>query len=259
MRIALGIEYNGKDFFGWQRQQNLPTIQGHLESALSQIANESILLTCAGRTDAGVHASGQVVHFDTTAVREISAWTLGVNSYLPASISVRWAQEVDHDFSARFSALFRRYRYVIHNQAVRSALFAARATWCPHPLNPELMQQGAQYLLGELDFTSFRSSQCESNTPMRNVHEIQIKQYAEFIIVEIQANAFLHHMVRNIVGSLMLVGRGEKNPIWIQELIMAKDRRMAAGTASAAGLYLVKVQYPDKYPLPNAQNTVLFL
>lgn len=259
MRIALGIQYNGHDFFGWQSQRNLPTIQGNIEHALSVIANEPITVLCAGRTDAGVHAAEQVIHFDTTAIRNLRAWTYGTNTHLPPRISVLWSQEVDDTFHARFSALSRRYRYVIHNSPVRSALYAARATWHYHPLDAERMNSAAQYLIGELDFSSFRSTQCESKTPMRNVHEIKIQRFEDFIVIDIQANAFLHHMVRNITGSLLKVGEGVQKPEWIQEVLEAKDRRLAAETAPAAGLYLTKVHYPDNYHLPETQKSVLFL
>jgi tRNA pseudouridine38-40 synthase len=259
MRIALGIEYNGHAFHGWQSQQNLTTVQGCLENALTIIANEPIQVLCAGRTDAGVHAIGQVVHFDTVAERSLRAWTLGVNTHLPSSISVRWAQVVDDDFHARFSALHRRYRYVIHNHSVRSAILADRATWHHYHLDVDLMHEAAQYLTGELDFSAFRSAQCEAKTAKRNLHEITITRENDFIIIEIQANAFLHHMVRNITGSLLMVGEGKKKPEWIQEVLSGKDRRFAGATAPAAGLYFIKVQYPDQYQLPQPQKNVLFL
>lgn len=258
-RIALGIEYDGSTLKGWQAQQNLPTVQGHLETALTYIANETIQVFCAGRTDAGVHAIGQVIHFDTQAMRELRAWVLGVNTRLPATISVRWAKEVDSDFHARFSALSRRYRYVIFNSSVRSAILANRATLHHSQLNTAAMQEGAQYLLGECDFTSFRSSQCESSTPMRNIHEITVLRQGDFVIIEIEANAFLHHMVRNIVGVLLKVGAGEQSPLWVKTVLDARDRRLAAETAPAAGLYLVKARYPAHFDLPDGQNNVLFL
>lgn len=259
MRIALGIEYNGHDFYGWQAQQNLVTVQGCLEIALSQIANEPINVFCAGRTDAGVHASGQVIHFDTQSKRDSRAWILGTNTLLPPTISVRWAQEMDNEFHARFSAVYRRYRYVIHNHSTRSALFSNRVTWFHPHLNAEEMHEAAQYLLGELDFSSFRSSQCESKTPMRNVQEISVKRHGDFIVVEIQANAFLHHMVRNIVGVLLEVGTKKRPPIWALEVLHAKDRRMAAETAPAEGLYLIQVGYPEAYCLPIDRNSIVLI
>lgn len=247
MRIALGIEYNGHDFHGWQAQAGLPTVQGHIENALSTIADQPIQVFCAGRTDAGVHASGQVIHFDTQAIRNPRAWTLGVNTNLPPTISVAWAQEVDDEFHARFSALSRRYRYIILNSSTRSATLAGRTTWFHHALDAEKMHLGAQHLLGELDFSSFRSAQCEANTPMRNVHEITVTRHDRIITIEIQANAFLHHMVRNIVGVLLKIGSGEKQADWAHEVLIAKDRRVAAETAPASGLSLIKVNYPEKY------------
>lgn len=259
MRIALGVEYNGHDFFGWQAQANVLTVQSTLEQALSIIAHEPIKLFCAGRTDAGVHASGQVVHFETSAIRDQRAWTLGTNTHLPATIAVQWAKNVDDTFHARFSALSRCYRYVIYNSSLRSALFADRATWYHHPLNVAVMQQASYTLLGELDFSSFRSAECESKSPMRNVHFVNVTRWYDFVVIEIQANAFLHHMVRNIAGALIKVGAGFKEPEWIQEVLIAKDRRKAAETAPATGLYLSKVNYPENYRIPNTKKEVVFL
>lgn len=247
MRIALGIEYDGHEFRGWQAQQNLLTIQGCLEAALSKVADEPVNVVCAGRTDAGVHAAGQVIHFETTKERNMRAWTFGVNTYLPASIAVRWAEIVDDQFHARFSALSRRYCYLIYNHPVRSAIFARRATWHYERLDETLMHQAGQHLIGEFDFTSFRSSQCESKTPMRNVMSLSVKRHNDLVIIDIEANAFLHHMVRNIAGVLMEIGEGQYPPEWAQELLLAKDRKKAAATAPPAGLYLMNVTYPDRY------------
>ncbi|HSW69418.1 MAG TPA: tRNA pseudouridine(38-40) synthase TruA [Gammaproteobacteria bacterium] len=249
MRIALGIEYDGHGFLGWQSQKNLPTVQACLEEALSKIADEEIKVFCAGRTDAGVHAIGQVIHFDTKARRDLRAWTLGTNSYLPSSIAVTWVTEVDETFHARFSALSRRYHYVIYNTSIRPALLAKRVTWYQRCLNVEKMEEAGQFLLGELDFSSFRSLECESKTPRRNVHFIKVNRYGDFVVIDIQANAFLHHMVRNIAGVLMQVGAGRKEPHWVKEVLEAKDRRKAAETAPAAGLYLYQVNYPDNFSL----------
>lgn len=250
MKIALGIEYNGHEFYGWQAQENLPTVQGAIEEALSKIADEKIQVFCAGRTDAGVHASGQVIHFETKATREMRAWTLGTNTHLPSSIAVKWAQEVDDDFHARFSALARRYRYIIYNHSLRPALLTNRVTWFYHQLDEKLMHQAGQRLLGERDFSSFRSAQCESKSPMRNLQELTVIRHDDFVIIDIQANAFLHHMVRNITGTLLQIGTGYKKPDWIVEVLEAKDRRVAAETASAHGLYLSCVIYPERYCLP---------
>lgn len=244
MRIALGIEYNGHSFYGFQSQKNLPTIQSSLESALSKIANEKIQIHCAGRTDAGVHAIEQVVHFDTAANRIDRAWTAGTNTLLPETIAVKWAKPVDENFHARFSALSRRYRYLIYNHTLRSALYAHRAAWYHQSFHIEYMQQAAKYLIGEHDFTSFRSAECESKTPMRYVSEIIITRNEEFIIIEIEANAFLHHMVRNIVGVLLRIGSGVEKPEWMHEVLLAKDRKKAAETAQAQGLYLMRVTFP---------------
>jgi tRNA pseudouridine38-40 synthase len=250
MRIALGIEYNGYGFYGWQAQQNLATIQGELEKALSKVANEPIFLFCAGRTYANVHATGKVVHFDTRAKRHIDAWIWGVNAHLPPAIVVRWAKAVDFSFHARFKATARRYRYVIYNHPIRPALLHTRATWHYFPLDISRMQEAAQYLLGEQDFSSFRSSQCNSKSPMRNVTEFSICRKQDFVLIEIQANAFLHHMVRNIVGTLVKIGAKNKDPDWMLEVLQAKSRAAAAETAPADGLYLIRVFYPEPYIFP---------
>lgn len=252
MRIALGVEYDGHEFYGWQSQENLPTVQGHLEAALEKIADERVSVFCAGRTDAGVHATGQVVHFITTKERNLRAWVHGANSHLPSTIAVRWAQIVDDEFHARFSATARCYRYLIYNHSVRPAILSRRVTWQYEPLDAELMQLGGNYLIGEHDFTSFRSSQCESNTPMRNVMSLTVKRQGDFVVIDIEANAFLHHMVRNIAGALMKVGKKQFEPEWIKEILLAKDRKKAAETASAAGLYLARVRYPSRYVFPDS-------
>lgn len=257
MRIALGIEYNGSDFRGWQRQENLPTVQGYLTTALSKIANEPLMVFCAGRTDAGVHALGQVVHFDTSAVRPLRAWILGTNKELPPEIAVKWAVPVDDDFHARFSAISRRYRYLIYNHPARPAIFARRLTWHYDVLNTATMQKAAHYLIGEHDFSSFRSSECESKTPMRNMQQIVINRYNDLISIEMEANAFLHHMVRNIVGVLMRIGAGFEEPEWMEAVLHAKDRTKAAMTAPPDGLYLWSVKYLNKYSFPPANNTFM--
>jgi len=257
MRIALGIEYDGHHFFGWQAQENLPTVQRCVEEVLSKIADAEIKVFCAGRTDAGVHATGQVIHFETQAKRNLRAWTAGANSYLPHSVAVTWAKEVDDAFHARFSALSRRYRYIIYNNSIRPAISALRVTWYQRYLDVEMMEEAGQFLLGELDFSSFRSAACESKTPMRNVHFIKVTRHGHFVVIEIQANAFLHHMVRNIVGVLMRIGAGLENPEWARVVLAAKDRRQAAETAPATGLYLAQVNYPDLYGFPNADKGLL--
>lgn len=258
-KIALGIEYDGSTYFGWQRQQSVDSIQERLESALSIIADEPINVFCAGRTDAGVHATGQVVHFETNAKRSQSAWTMGVNSHLPINISVRWSKDVETSFHARHSAIARRYRYIIYNHRYRPAILAKGVSHYYLPLDEKLMHQAAQYLLGENDFSSFRAAQCQSLTPWRNIHHIKVTRQGDYIIVDIKANAFVHHMVRNIVGSLLEVGCGNKKPSWLSALLQAKDRTLAAATAKPEGLYLVQVDYPLVYQIPNLLLGPLFL
>lgn len=258
MRIALGIEYDGTGYYGWQYQENLPTIQGALETALGKIADSPVFLHCAGRTDANVHATGQVVHFDTDAKRHIDAWIWGANAHLPKSIAVRWAKAVDYHFHARFRAKSRKYRYVIYNHPIRPAVLMNRVSWHYYPLNIEAMQAGANFLLGEQDFSSFRSSQCGSKTPMRHVMAVQIARHGDLILFDIKANAFLHHMVRNIVGVLLKIGSGEKPAEWAQEVLLAKNRRAAGTTAPAEGLYLTQVQYKEPYIFP-ASNSFFLL
>jgi tRNA pseudouridine38-40 synthase len=259
MRIVLGIEYDGSHFYGWQTQQNLPTIQGSLQEAIEKVANERINLFCAGRTDTKVHANGQVAHFDTRAKRHIDAWIWGTNSHLPSSIVVRWAKAVDYSFHARFTALSRRYRYVIYNHPVRPALLNSQTTWHYYPLDIISMRESLKYLLGEQDFSSFRSSECNAKTPMRNVIDAKIERQGNYIILEIEANAFLHHMVRNIVGVLMKIGAGVREPIWMKEVLLAKSRRSAAETAPPNGLYLTHVQYKEPYVFPTSDNVFVII
>lgn len=257
--MALGIEYDGSRYAGWQRQHEVDTVQAQLERALSLIAGQPIQVFCAGRTDAGVHATGQVVHFSTPVLRQDAAWTMGVNSHLPPDIAVRWAKCVSDDFHARFSATARRYRYVIYNHRYRPAICHSGVTHCYHPLDVERMQRAGQVLMGEHDFTSFRAAQCQSRTPWRNISHLYVTRVGNYVIVDIKANAFVHHMVRNIVGSLLAVGSGEQSERWIAELLVAKDRRLAAATAKADGLYLVAVDYPEQFALPKLAMGPLFL
>ncbi|PWC10183.1 tRNA pseudouridine(38-40) synthase TruA [Brenneria roseae subsp. americana] len=259
LKIALGIEYDGSRYYGWQRQAEVDSVQGCLERALTKVANEPITVFCAGRTDAGVHATGQVVHFVTQAVRKDAAWTMGVNANLPPDIAVRWVKTVRDDFHARFSATARRYRYVIYNHRYRPAILAQGVTHCYLPLDAERMERAGQCLLGENDFTSFRAVQCQSRTPWRNVNHLKVTRHGAYIVVDIKANAFVHHMVRNIVGSLMEVGCGNQPETWIAELLAAKDRSLAAATARAEGLYLVSVDYPTCFALPRPSMGPLFL
>ena len=250
MRIALAVEYDGTEFMGWQRQPHGPSVQAGLESALGFVANAAVDVTCAGRTDAGVHARGQVVHFDTEVARTPRAWVLGANARLPRTVCVLWARVVADDFHARFSAIARRYTYTILNRPVRAALEARHVAWERVPLDAAAMHEAAQALLGENDFTSFRTVACQSRTPMRRVDEIAVVREGEHVTLRFCANAFLHHMVRNITGSLVAVGRGEQPVGWIADLLAARDRSLAAPTAPAAGLVFDGPLYPAAFGLP---------
>ncbi len=251
MRIVLGVEYDGSAFHGWQRQSHDPcTIQACLEHALSLVANHSISVVCAGRTDKGVHALHQVVHFDTVAERTSSSWLKGGNRYLPDTVAIRWVKPVISCFHARYKAQVRSYRYLIYNKPTRPGLYKSFVTWHYKPLNVELMRQAALKLLGEQDFTSLRARDCQSKSSHRHIYQISITENAPFVILEISANAFLKHMVRNIVGVLFKVGEGEKSPQWVEEVLAAKNRCSAAVTAPAQGLSLIDVQYPKEYDLP---------
>ncbi|RDV24292.1 tRNA pseudouridine(38-40) synthase TruA [Alteromonas aestuariivivens] len=258
-RIALGIEYDGAAHYGWQRQREVPSVQEHLEKALSTVANTPIEVQCAGRTDAGVHATGQVVHFDCPNPRPQRAWTLGVNANLPDSIAVTWCKEVSDDFHARFSATHRRYRYVILNARMRPAILHNGITHVHRQLDAERMHEAAQALLGEQDFTSFRAALCQSKTPFRNVTHVSVYRQGHCVVVDIRANAFLHHMVRNITGSLIEVGCGAQPVEWMEQLLAAKNRSLAAATAKPNGLYLVNVTYPSDFDIPSQPMGPLFL
>ena len=251
MRIALGIEYDGAGFLGWQRLSHGPTVQGAVEAALAFVADENVAVQCAGRTDAGVHALCQVVHFDTQAQREPRGWMLGANSRLPHAISVRWATPVDDAFSARHSARARRYRYRILNRNVRPSLQRDYLAWERLPLDADAMHRAAQALLGENDFSAFRSSQCQATHAMREMQAIAVGREGEEIVMDVQANAFLHHMVRNIVGSLLPIGRGEKPESWMAELLHGRDRTVAGPTALPQGLTFVGPLYPEHWGLPD--------
>ena len=250
LRIALGIEYDGTDFLGWQRLTHGNAVQASVEAALSFVADAAINVTCAGRTDAGVHARCQVVHFDTEAQRSARSWVLGVNSRLPRSIAVRWACNVGDKFHARYSATARRYRYLILNRPTRPALDARYVAWERVPLDAESMHGAAQALVGEHEFSAFRAIACQAHTARRNLREIAIARNGEYIGVEVEANAFLHHMVRNIVGSLLLVGRGEQPQAWIAQLLEGRNRDVAGPTASPQGLTLLAPRYPVEFGLP---------
>lgn len=257
-RIALAIEYDGSRYNGWQRQSaagskgntSVVTVQQEVEKALSTVVAHDVSVTCAGRTDAGVHATSQVVHFECAQDRGEKAWTRGVNSLLPRSIRVLWAREVDNGFNARFSAEARRYHYVIYTRKQASAILEGRVTHIPFKLDVEAMDSAAQALLGEQDFTSFRAAGCQSSTPNRNVHKVTVSSHNDFVLINIEANAFLQHMVRNIAGSLLVIGRGQKPVTWIAELLALRNRCEAAMTAAPHGLYLVQVKYPPSSGLP---------
>ena len=250
-RIALGVEYCGTRLRGFQKQKHDPlTVQETLEKAISKVAAEPVTLVCAGRTDAGVHATGQVIHFDTRALRPTKAWVQGVNTQMPFDVRVHWAQEVPAQFHARFSARNRTYRYLIHSAPTRTAQAASEVTWTERHLDMALMREGARYLIGEHDFSSFRAAQCQARSPVRKLTKLDIGRVGELIVLEISATAFLHHMVRNIAGVLMAVGRGDRRPAWVREVLEARDRTAAGVTAPPHGLYLVDVQYPEEFTLP---------
>ncbi|MDG9856456.1 tRNA pseudouridine(38-40) synthase TruA [Pseudomonas nitroreducens] len=250
-RIALGVEFKGSRYRGWQRQEDgVPTVQGALEKALSRVADHPVSLMCAGRTDALVHASGQVVHFDTTVERPLKAWIMGTNANLPGDISVTWAKVMPAHFHARFSAMARRYRYVIYNDQIRPAHQAEEVTWNHRPLDASRMREAARALVGTHDFTSFRAVQCQAKSPVKTVHHLEVIEHGRFIVLDIRANAFLHHMVRNFAGVLMTIGAGERPSEWAAEVLAARDRRAGGVTAHPYGLYLVRVEYPEEFVLP---------
>lgn len=254
MRIALGIEYDGTAYNGWQRQKTGTGVQQLVDGALAGVANHPVESVCAGRTDAGVHATGQVVHFDTVADRTARGWLLGINSNLPEDVNIRWVEFVRDDFHARFSALSRTYRYVILNRIVRSAMYRDRAWWVHQPLDPERMQQASEQLLGKHDFSSFRASGCQAASPIREIHSIAVEKRDEWIWITITANAFLQHMVRNIVGLLAAIGCGDAPVSQSREVLESRDRRVGGVTAPAHGLTLVAVRYPDEFGLPNGKR-----
>jgi tRNA pseudouridine38-40 synthase len=252
MRIALGIEYDGSRFLGWQTQAEGGAVQDALEPALAAISGTAVSVTCAGRTDRGVHAREQVVHFDTDAERPDSAWVRGANALLPESVAVLWSHRVNADFSARYSARARTYRYVLLNRAVRPALMARYAGWFHSPLNEQSMRAAAAHLVGEHDFSAFRSAECQAKSPVRTLHSLEIERRGERIDFVLRANAFLHHMVRNIVGTLLYVGKGKHPPQWAREILDSRDRSRAAPTFQAEGLYLERVEYEARWDLPQA-------
>ncbi|MBB5391921.1 MULTISPECIES: tRNA pseudouridine(38-40) synthase TruA [unclassified Herbaspirillum] len=277
-RVALGVQYDGSQWQGWQTQPHRQTVQDQLEAALERFTLQRIATTCAGRTDSGVHALEQVVHFDTAIARDLFSWVRGTNAFLPPSIAVRWACELPYvddaaiaalaaqteeahgagrtampaqfGFHARFSAVARTYHYVLYNHPVRSPLLAGKAGWTFRPLDAERMHRAAQHLIGEHDFTSFRAVECQAKSPVRQMESITVRRHGDMIVFTLKANAFLHHMVRNIVGSLIFVGNGNQPPEWIAQVLAQRDRSRAAPTFMPDGLYLARVDYPDTWALP---------
>ena len=247
MRIACAVEYDGSGFCGWQRQDHARSVQGDVEAALSKVADDEVRVICAGRTDSGVHASRQVIHFDTPAERSERSWVLGTNANLPDDVGLLWARAVDDEFHARFSARARSYRYVILNREVPSALLHRQVTWVHQALDVTRMQEAARCLLGEHDFSSFRALACQAKSPVRTIYRLDIKRSGAYLYLDVEANAFLHHMVRNIAGVLMAVGRGVQKSRWVQDILDKRDRTEGGVTAPARGLYLVGVRYPYKY------------
>lgn len=242
-RIAFGISYDGSAYFGWQDQENLPSIQGALTQAVSQVANHPVSIICAGRTDKGVHALEQIVHFDTTANRSLRSWVLGTNTHLPPDIRVQWARNVDSNFHARYSALARRYRYVIYNHAVASPLLFNKVTWCHQNVDEKRMSAAAHYLVGEHDFSSYRAVECQAHSPIRTIYELTVTREGRFVFIDVEANGFLHHMVRNIAGVFLEIAEAKREAIWAQEVLHARDRTLGGITAPAQGLYFVRARY----------------
>jgi tRNA pseudouridine38-40 synthase len=260
MRIALGLQYDGSLYYGWQTQVNHSTVQDELERAISAFVGENASAECpihtitAGRTDTGVHALGQVVHFDTNVEREDFSWVRGVNTFLPSSIVINWAKTVSDDFSARFSAYEREYIYVLQAGPCRSPMSHSRAGYLMLPpnqwLDVEAIKKSAEYLIGQHDFSSFRSSECQSKTPIKTIYSIEIISEQPWIYFKVRGNAFLHHMIRNVVGCFLQIGQGRQKPEWMAEVLAAKNRQIAAPTFMADGLYLVKISYPDQFAIP---------
>jgi tRNA pseudouridine38-40 synthase len=258
-RVAAILSYNGKDFCGFQKQNHSPSLQEQIEKAFSYVANQKIIVSCAGRTDTGVHATHQVIHFDTSADRTEENWLKGVNRELPDSISLIWINKVSPHFHSRFSAISRSYRYIILIQRLKPVMLNHELYWRDKPLLLDEMQRACGHLLGEQDFSAFRASGCQSHSAYRNVKSANIMQLNSFIIFDITANAFLLHMVRNIMGALISVGEGKNNSMWMKLLLRSKDRTLGPATAAPNGLYLVNVEYPERYQIPDLEKGPLFI
>jgi tRNA pseudouridine38-40 synthase len=249
LKLALTIEYDGSAYSGWQRQSHSPSVQQEVEQALSFVADSPVQLVCAGRTDSGVHACEQVAHFETGVKRSNRSWLLGANCRLPRDIRILWVDEVPANFHARFSAIARSYRYIILNARVPSALFQNKVCWEHRDLDDAIMHRAAQLLVGEHDFSAFRAAGCQAKSPVRTIEYLNVSRNGDLVYLDIKANAFLHHMVRNIAGSLMSIGQHKKSTQWLQDVLLGRDRRQAAMTASAAGLYFIQAFYPQEYSL----------
>lgn len=250
MRFAASVEYDGSLFCGWQSQLGVATVQDAVEQALSKVADHPVKVVAAGRTDTGVHSIGQIIHFDSEAVRSVDAWLRGGNTHLPAGVSILWVERVDGQFHARFGAIERAYRYIILNRPVRPSLYAGKVSWDYRYLDGERMRKGATHLLGEHDFSSFRAAGCQASSPRRHLRALDIQRHGEWIWFDVVADAFLHHMVRNLVGTLSSVGAGLHPPEWIREVLNSRERKVAGVTATPDGLYLVRVDYPEQFNLP---------
>jgi tRNA pseudouridine38-40 synthase len=255
-RFALGIEYDGTDFMGWQRQGHAGrTVQACIEEALGKVADRPVDVTCAGRTDAGVHAAGQVIHFDSDARRNLRGWLLGVNSNLPPDVAARWIQEASPEFHARFRAIARHYRYTVLNRTTRPALARTQLTWVHQPLDAERMQAAARHLIGKHDFSAFRSVECQALHPVRTVQRLDVQRQGELVLIDAVADGFLHHMVRNIVGVLLAVGEGKRDADWSLQVLEGRDRSLGGVTAPASGLCFAAVRYPDEFHIPQPKET----
>lgn len=259
MKIALGIEYAGENFCGWQTQLKVRTVQACVEKALSKVANHEVKTVCAGRTDTGVHALQQVIHTNVEVYRPLKAWIFGTNANLPEDVRVLWAKEVDDNFHARFSATARHYRYVIFNRPMRSALFNRKVTWLHQILDVERMQQAGNFLIGTHDFTAYRATTCQAKSPVRTITHLQVSGFKQWLWIDISANGFLHHMVRNIAGVLIQIGAGDKEVLWAKEVLDSRDRKVGGVTAPASGLYLCNVNYPEIYKFPSVNIDLPFI